>query len=123
MSGFRLLLDQMLDQDVAETLSRAGHDVLRVSQVGMQEADDAEVLAKAMETNRVLVTLDEHFGDWVLLPLASHPGVIRVKANPACTGVILSVLLPFLASCAGRDLSNKLVIVSTRQVRWISTSF
>ena len=40
-----------------------------------------ELLNKAIAENRILVTLDENFGDWVVLPLSEHPGVIRLKIN------------------------------------------
>ncbi len=94
----RLLLDQMIDGEVAGTLQDEGYDVIRVSDIGMSRADDSEILKQAVRDNRILITLDEHFGDWCVLPLSQHPGVIRIKANPAVTRTILSVLLPFLAS-------------------------
>ena len=40
-----------------------GHDVMRASEVGQARADDYEILQKAIAENRILVTLDEHFGD------------------------------------------------------------
>ncbi len=43
-------------------------------------------MVKLDRENRILLTLDEHFGDWVILPLKKHPGVIRIKVNPATTG-------------------------------------
>ena len=32
--------------------------------------------------DRILVTLDEYFGDGVISALSEHPGVIRLKINP-----------------------------------------
>jgi len=78
----KLYLDQMLRLDVAQALRGEGHDVIRASEVGQARADDYEILQKAITENRILVTLDEHFGDWVVLPLSKHPGVIRLKVNP-----------------------------------------
>ena len=79
---FNLYLDQMLRLDVARALRNEGHDVMRASEVGQARADDNEILEKAIAENRILVTLDEHFGDWVILPLRKHSGVIRLKINP-----------------------------------------
>jgi len=118
----RLLLDQMIDGEVAETLRDGGYDVIRVSAIGMSRADDSEILQQAIRDNRILITLDEHFGDWCVLPLSQHPGVIRIKANPAVTKTILSVLRPFLASHLNTTFTNRLVIVGTKRLRWISTS-
>lgn len=78
----RVFLDQMLRLDVARALRDEDHDVLRASEVGQARADDFEILQKTIAENRILVTLDEHFGDWVILPLSENPGVIRLKINP-----------------------------------------
>ena len=94
--SFKLYLDQMFKLDVAEALLGEGHNVMRACEVGQARADDHEILQKAIPENRVLVTLDEHFGDWVILPLSKHPGVIRLKVNPKTSKNVLSLLLPFL---------------------------
>jgi len=117
----RLLLDQMFDFSVANSLRSIGHDVLRVSEVGMAVANDSEILEQAIKEERILVTLDEHFGDWAVLPLEAHPGVIRLRVHPATTANVLGLLLPFIAQNSGRDFNNHLVIVGRLKVRWIRT--
>ncbi len=59
----RLLLDQMLDVSVANSLRFSGHDAVRVSELGLALADDSEILERATKEERILVTLDEHFGN------------------------------------------------------------
>lgn len=76
----RLYVDQCLRFELAELLRSHGHDVVRAAETGQARADDALVLERAVGEERILITLDEHFGDWVVLPLSKHPGVIRVKA-------------------------------------------
>lgn len=122
MTRLRLLLDQMIDASVARALLSQGHDVVRTSEVGMAREDDAGVLQRAVQDDRVLVTLDKHFGDWAVLPLSVHPGVIRIKADPATSDEILSILLPFLDQQCNHDFRNQLVIVRKLGVRWISTA-
>jgi predicted nuclease of predicted toxin-antitoxin system len=63
----KLYLDQMLRLDVAQALRDEGHKVVRASEAGQARADDQQILQKAIDENRILVTLDEHFGDWVNL--------------------------------------------------------
>jgi predicted nuclease of predicted toxin-antitoxin system len=86
----KLYLDQMLRLDVALVLRNEGYDVLRASDVGQARADDHEILQKAIDEERILITLDEHFGDWVVLPLSRHPGVIRVKVNPTTSDNVIN---------------------------------
>jgi len=119
---FNLYLDQMLRLDVALALRNEGHDVLRASEVGQSRADDRQILEKAIEENRILITLDEHFGDWVILPLSRHPGVIRLKVNPATSDNIINILLPFLRLYSFEQLKNQLVILSPKRVKWVYTA-
>ena len=80
--AIRLYLDQMIQTRVAHLLRQEEFDVLRASETGQSRADDQEILRFAVSEQRILVTLDEHFGDWVVLPLSTHFGVIRVKVSP-----------------------------------------
>ncbi len=69
-----------------------------------------------------LVTLDEHFGDWVVLPLSRHPGVIRLKVNPTTAKRILSLILPFLRLHTSEQFKDHLVILSEKHAKWILTT-
>ena len=120
--NLKLYLDQMLNVRVAVALRTAGHDVVRVSETGHARADDEQILRKAIADGRVLITLDEHFGDWVVLPLRRHPGVIRVKANPTTPENILRILIPFLNEKRQAEFEDHLIILSEKKVKWILTT-
>ena len=119
---FVLYMDQMLRMDVAQALRNEGHDVMRASDVGQSRAGDDEILQKAIAENRILVTLDEHFGDWVILPLSTHPGVIRLKINPTTSKNAIELLIPFLRIHSSSQFRNHLVILSPRRAKWVSTA-
>jgi predicted nuclease of predicted toxin-antitoxin system len=120
--SFKLYLDQMFKLDVAEALLGEGHNVMRACEVGQDRADDHEILKKTISENRVLVTLDEHFGDWVILPLSKHPGVIRLKVNPTTSTNVLSLILPFLRLYSMEQLKNHLIILSPKREKWVYTA-
>ena len=117
----KLYLDQMLRLDVAQALGNESHDVMRASEVGQARADDYEILQKAIAENRILVTLDEHFGDWVILPLSKHPGVIRLKVHPTTSKNAIKLLLPFLRLHSSEQFKNHLVILSPKRAKWVHT--
>ena len=117
----RLFLDQMLRREVAEALRDDGHHVLRASDVGQARADDYQILQKAISDDRILITLDEHFGNWVVLPLSIHPGVIRLKINPTTSENAINLLVPFLRLHSQLEFNNCLVILSPRRSKWIHT--
>jgi predicted nuclease of predicted toxin-antitoxin system len=118
----RLYLDQMLRYEVAQALRDEGHDVLRATEVGQARADDHQILQKAISENRVLITLDEHFGDWVILPLSEHSGVIRLKINPTTSNNAIKLLLPFLRLHSSAQFKNYLVILSPKRSKWVYTA-
>jgi predicted nuclease of predicted toxin-antitoxin system len=117
----KLYLDQMFTLDVAQALRDKGYDVIRASEVGQARADDHEILQKAIIEERILITLDEHFGDWVILPLSKHPGVIRLKINPATSKNIIQLIIPFLSIHSSEGFKDHLVILSPKRAKWIHT--
>ncbi|MCF8036393.1 MAG: DUF5615 family PIN-like protein [Desulfobacteraceae bacterium] len=120
--AFRLYLDQMIQKHVAEVLAKNGYDVVRASELDQARADDRAILEKAVLERRTLVTLDDHFGDWAVLPLDRHAGVIRLKVNPTTAKNILNLLEPFLQRITSDEIVNHLVILSANKEKWILTS-
>ena len=120
--SLRLYLDQMLQSRVVQALRQAGYDVLRASETGQSRADDREILRLAIDQRRILITLDEHFGDWAVLPLSEHFGVIRVKASPTTSDNILKILTPFLQRISPIQIQNHLVIISASREKWVETT-
>ncbi|MGD9530304.1 MAG: DUF5615 family PIN-like protein [Pseudonocardia sp.] len=51
----RLLIDESLEQELAEVLSGRGHDAAHVADLGLQGAPDLEVLTKARADPRSAV--------------------------------------------------------------------
>ena len=108
----KLYLDQMIRTEVGGELSKSGFNVLRAKDIGQARADDKEILDVAISQDRILVTLDEHFGNWTVLPLSCHPGVIRLKVHPTTSDKILALLLPFLRKGHHRPFQNHLIILA-----------
>lgn len=118
----KLYLDQMIPSEVARELREQGHDVFRASETGQNRADDLQILEKAISENRILITLDEHFGDWVVLPLSRHPGVIRLKVTPTTKDKISNLLLPFLSLHTPDQFKDHMVILTEKRAKWILTA-
>jgi predicted nuclease of predicted toxin-antitoxin system len=118
----KLYLDQMIPSEVGRHLQNQGYDVLRASETGQDRADDQKILERTISENRILITLDEHFGDWVVLPLSRHPGVIRLKVTSTTSEKILNLLLPFLRLHTTEQFRDHMVILSEKRAKWILTA-
>lgn len=115
-------LDQMIQNHVCDVLIATGYDAVRASEYGQSRADDHEILEKAILEKRILITLDDHFGDWAVLPLERHYGVIRLKVYPTTSQNILYLITPFLKRIDPANMVNHLVILSKTKEKWISTA-
>jgi len=78
----RLLTDQDIYRITVEQLRKWGHDVVTAKEVGMQRGKDKDLLGKAIETNRLLITRDKDFGQLVFLEESLSTGVILLRVNP-----------------------------------------
>jgi len=57
----KFLIDNALSPQVAELLWAAGHDAVHVKAYGMQAASDDEILARALDEGRIVVSADSDF--------------------------------------------------------------
>ncbi len=65
-----LLLDQGLAPRAGALLRQRGIDTVHVSEIGMAEAEDVEIIEAARGANRVCVTLDHDFHTHLALSLS-----------------------------------------------------
>ena len=73
----KILLDSCVWGGAKATLEAAGHDVIWTGDWA-RDPGDAEILAFAHQTARVLITLDKDFGELVMVRGAPHAGVVRL---------------------------------------------
>ena len=113
----KFLLDENLSPLHAQALRVLGHDCVSVVEIGLGGAADSGVRDAAVESGRVLITLDGDFANMLRFPTTGTPGVIRLRIHPATEAAIDSVLRWTLDRLAGVDIEWKLVIVDGDKIR------
>jgi predicted nuclease of predicted toxin-antitoxin system len=89
----RLLMDSCMWNPTTNALRKAGHDVDSVSE-WPADPGDAAILQRAFAESRVLVTLDNDFGELAVRLRLPHAGMIRLQSivvddeAAACLAVI-----------------------------------
>jgi predicted nuclease of predicted toxin-antitoxin system len=111
----RFLVDESTGASVTAFLRGLGHDVVAVSEATPQ-AEDPDILDKAVAESRIVVTNDKDFGELVFRCGLAHSGILllRLKDESAANRVALVKL--FLEQHA-EDLPGNFVVVTESHVR------
>jgi len=64
-------------------LRREGHEVITAKELGMHEANDVDLLAKAKALDRLFVSRDKDFGALVFFHAETSPGVLFLRMIPS----------------------------------------
>jgi predicted nuclease of predicted toxin-antitoxin system len=110
----RLLLDSRLWGPAAEELRIAGHDVLCIAEKGKDPGDE-EILQQSIREDRVLVTLDEDFGELVFALGRPHRGILRLvntRANQQAR-----IIGDVLKKHGDELLARALIVVTPDRIR------
>ena len=114
----RLLFDENLSTLSADyTRSSLNIDVLDARTAGLAGRADSKVRQFAIESDRILVTLDADFGSLVRFSPSGTPGVIWLRPRPPTEVNIRLMLSKWLPKLTGIDLNGRLVIVDFEKIR------
>lgn len=113
---FRLLLDQGIPRDAASRLRDIGYECTHVGEIGMSNSDDDEILARALETRAIVVTLDADFHMMLAVSGASGPSAIRIRIEGLHAAEITEIVRHVLAKFAAELQQGSLVTVKPRKV-------
>lgn len=104
----------LADQDVYAVtiafLSGLGHDVVRDAQLGLAQAEDAELLRLAHEQQRILVTRDRDFGAFVFVR-GNGARVLYLRILPSTQNAVHAELARVLSMHSEQELQASFVVV------------
>lgn len=110
----RLLLDSCISRFAVEALRENHYHVVWIPEEGA-DPGDTQILNRAFQEKRVLVTADKDFGDLVFVFQQPHPAIIRLvnlKAKAQASAIYM-VLERY-----NNDLSNyPLITVDDKRIR------
>lgn len=113
----KLLLDQGLPLSSAVLLCESGVDAIHVSEIEMSEAEDAEIIHRAKEEGRIVVTLDADFHTLLALDEATSPSVIRIRIERLRAQAFTNLLLLVIAECEEDLTQGAAVTVEPSRIR------
>jgi predicted nuclease of predicted toxin-antitoxin system len=112
-----LLLDQGLPRSTTLRLRDADLQAEHVGDIGLADAADSVILARAREHSQIVVTLDADFHAQLALSGAAGPSVIRLRIEGLKAPQLADLLVRVLEQCADDLKSGAMVTVSESSVR------
>jgi predicted nuclease of predicted toxin-antitoxin system len=113
----KLLLDQGTPRSAATILRRAGFDAVHTGETGLAEAEDSEIIRRASDEDRVVVTLDADFHTHLALTQACKPSVIRIRVEGLRSEEFSELLQNVLNQCADDLKAGAMISVNDFQIR------
>jgi predicted nuclease of predicted toxin-antitoxin system len=112
----KFLVDQDVYASTIGLLSGLRHDVVRAAELGLAQADDAELLRVAREQERIFLTRDRDFGALVFVQ-GSGPGVIYLRVLPSTQNAVHAELERVLTLNSEQELQASFVVIEPARHR------
>ncbi|MGC3990095.1 MAG: DUF5615 family PIN-like protein [Chthoniobacteraceae bacterium] len=113
----RLLLDQGVPLTAASVLRQVGFEAIHVGEIGLSKAADEEILARAYNEDRVVVTLDADFHTLLAFSHAPKPSVVRIRIEGLRSERFCSLLEKVVDECRDDLKAGALLSVQEHQIR------
>jgi predicted nuclease of predicted toxin-antitoxin system len=75
----RFLVDENLPRRLTDLLRGNGHEAEHVGDLGLESASDPEILEKARDDERILISADTDFGTLLAESHAELPSIILIR--------------------------------------------
>jgi predicted nuclease of predicted toxin-antitoxin system len=109
------LADESCAGPIIRALRESGHDVVAISEIA-RGATDEEVLERALNEKRVLITEDRDFGELVYARGRSSAGVILVRFDSRARRAKPATVVEAVAKLGSR-LRDSFTVVESGRVR------
>lgn len=113
----KFLADMGISPKVVLWLQEQGHDAVHLHEVGLERLPDSDILEKARQEQRAVITHDLDFGDLMALSGSHNPSVIIFRLRDMRSGFILKYLNEILTNHPDLLESGMIASVTERRIR------
>ncbi len=114
-ASLKFIVDESTGTAVVELLRRSGYDAVAVSEI-MPQAKDDDILNKAVNENRILITNDKDFGELIYRSGRDHAGVILLRLHDEHQENRVRVMVTLLERYPDR-LTDNFTVATEKRIR------
>ncbi len=114
----KFLIDQKRSPRLAALLRERGHDAVHTIELGLERAEDIDLLLLAEREERIVVSGDTDFGTLLAVSGRTSPSVILFRSRTALTAdQHAELILSHLDDLAQDLVDGAVVVVSDERIR------
>jgi predicted nuclease of predicted toxin-antitoxin system len=106
-----------LSPALAAWLGDQGHDAVHAAGLGLHTASDSEILARAKDEARTVVTADLDYPRLLAVARASEPSLILFRNGNWSEAGVRTRLSEILTTLTEADIVNSIIVVDRDRVR------
>ena len=113
----RFLADMGVSTLAVKWLRSEGHDAIYLRELGLQRLPDDDILAKARQEDRIVLTMDLDFGYLLAISAEPLPSVVLFRLSDERSEFVCRRLASVLAGCSEALVAGAIVSVSDTSIR------
>ena len=113
----KLLLDQGLPRSTVLELHKLNIDSVHVGDIGMATSTDADIINRALDDDRIVVTLDSDFHTILAAHESLEPSVIRIRIEGLKAKDLSKIIQNVLLSVSEEIKEGAAISVNDKGIR------
>src|SRR5215470_6907377 len=106
-----------LSPALAHWLQSEGHDAVHALSLGLERAPDAEILARAVQDGRTVITADLDYPRLLALARAAEPSVILFRGGDWSEADVILRMGEILARLDDTAIAQSILVIDRHRVR------
>jgi predicted nuclease of predicted toxin-antitoxin system len=106
-----------LSPSLAAWLSQEGHDAVHATDLGLHTAPDTDIVVRARQEGRIIITADLDYARLLALARASEPSLILFRGGDWSEQEVRDRLATILQGISETDISQSILTIDRKRVR------
>jgi predicted nuclease of predicted toxin-antitoxin system len=113
----KFLVDMPLSPELAAWLRIQGHDAVHAAELGLNRARDVDILARAKQEHRTIVTADLDYPRLLALAQAADPSLIVFREGDWSDADVIVRMGEVLRALPAAEIAQSIIVVERDRVR------